>query len=361
MTKKRTAVIAGGVAAGAVVAGAVGRTVIHRRREHHLEDVLWDVPPDDLGPVVSFDGTELAVRAAGPVDAPVVLFVHGFSLDMTTWHEQLLDLSIDFRCVLMDQRGHGASGRAAHGDLSLRSMGRDVAAVLEAVTPGRPAVLVGHSMGAMAILAAAEQRPELFGSSVAGVVLVGAASSDLLRGAMGSITDLIRPRLGSFGAAARRVDRLRRAVLASPADLRGAIARLTQFGPDAPQHVVDHVVHLAERASSDVWTDGLAELMEMDMRHALPRLRVPAVVVVGEHDRVTPPGAAIELAGSLPEARLVVIEGAGHMPMLERPLELNREIRAFARPLLVSEPTHRPARQRSAARGKTAKRGEAAS
>jgi pimeloyl-ACP methyl ester carboxylesterase len=350
MTKKRTAVIAGGVAAGAVVAGAVGRTVVHRRREHLLEHVLWDVPPDDLGPVTSFDGTELAVRAAGPAEAPVVVFVHGFSLDMTTWHEQWLDLSVEFRTVLMDQRGHGASGRAAHGDLSLRSMGRDVAAVLEATASGRPAVLVGHSMGAMAILAAAEQRPELFGPSVAGVVLVGASSSDLLRGAMGSITDLVRP---------RRVDRLRRAILASPADLRGAVVRLTQFGPDAPQHVVDHVVHLAERASSDVWTDGLAELMEMDMRHAVPRLKVPAIVVVGEHDRVTPPAAAIELAGALPEARLVVIEGAGHMPMLERPLELNREIRGFALPLLLPE-AHRPARRASAAR-RPAKRGEAAS
>jgi pimeloyl-ACP methyl ester carboxylesterase len=238
-------------------------------------------------------------------------------------------------------------------------MGRDVAAVLEATASGRPAVLVGHSMGAMAILAAAEQRPELFGPSVAGVVLVGASSSDLLRGAMGSITDLVRPRLGSIGAAARRVDRLRRAILASPADLRGAVVRLTQFGPDAPQHVVDHVVHLAERASSDVWTDGLAELMEMDMRHAVPRLKVPAIVVVGEHDRVTPPAAAIELAGALPEARLVVIEGAGHMPMLERPLELNREIRGFALPLLLPE-AHRPARRASAAR-RPAKRGEAAS
>jgi pimeloyl-ACP methyl ester carboxylesterase len=360
MTKKRTAVIAGSVAAGAVVAGAVGRTVVHRRREHHLENVLWDVPPDDLGPVASFDGTELAVRAAGSIEAPVVVFVHGFSLDMTTWHEQWLDLSVDFRCVLMDQRGHGRSGRAAHGDLSLRSMGRDVAAVLEATSGARPAILVGHSMGAMAILAAAEQRPELFGTSVVGVVLVGASSSDLLRGAMGSITDLVRPRLGTFGAAARRVDRLRRAILASPADLRGAIARLTQFGPDAPQHVVDHVVHLAERASSDVWTDGLAELMEMDMRHAVPRLKVPAIVVVGEHDRVTPPAAAIELAGALPEARLVVIEGAGHMPMLERPLELNREIRGFARPLLLPDVVHRPARRTSPSR-KATKRGEAAS
>ncbi len=352
MTKKRTAVLAGGLAAGAVVAGAVGRTVIHRRREHHLEHALWDLPPDDLGPVASFDGTELSVRAAGPVDAPVILFVHGFSLDMTTWHEQWLDLSVDFRCVLMDQRGHGGSGRAAHGDLSIRSMGRDVAAVLETVSPGRRAVLVGHSMGAMAILAAAEQRPELFGPSVAGVVLVGATSSDLLRGAMGSITDLVRPRLG-LGATARRVDQLRRAVLAGPADLRGTVVRLTQLGPEAPQHVVDHVVNLAARASSEVWTGGLAELMEMDMRHALPRLKVPAVVVVGEHDRVTPPAAAIELAGTLPDGRLVVIEGAGHMPMLERASEMNREIRAFARPLLLPEAAHRPARRTPSAKGKT--------
>jgi pimeloyl-ACP methyl ester carboxylesterase len=355
MTRKRTAVIAGGVAAGALVAGAVGRNVVHRRREQLLEHVLWDVPPDDLGPVVSFDGTELAVRGAGPPEGPRLLFVHGFSLDMTTWHEQWLDLSVDFRCVLMDQRGHGRSSRAAHGDLSLRSMGRDVAAVLGPASGDRPAVLIGHSMGAMAILAAAEQRPELFGTSVAGVVLVGAASSDLLGGAMGSITDLVRPRLGSIAAAARRVDRLRRAVLASPADLRGAVARLTQFGPDAPQHVVDHVVHLAERASTEVWTDGLAELMEMDMRHALPRLRVPTLVVVGEHDRVTPPAAAIELAGALPQARLVVIEGAGHMPMLERPLELNREIRAFALPLLAPSRARRPARGAETGSKKTPK------
>ena len=78
-----------------------------------------------------------------------------------------------------------------------------------------------------------------------------------------------------------------------------------------------------------MWTDGLAELMEVDLRHALPRANVPALVVVGEHDRVTPPAAAIELAGELPDARLVVIAGAGHLPMLERPVELD-EIRPFA-------------------------------
>jgi pimeloyl-ACP methyl ester carboxylesterase len=331
MTTRRNASIAAGVAASAVGVGLVGRALVRRRHEHRVAaESPWELPPEDLGLIRSFDGTGIAVRAAGDPQRPVILFVHGFSLDMTTWLEQWRDLSVDFRCVLMDLRSHGRSERAVHGDLSLRAMGRDIAAVLEAVAPGPAAVVVGHSMGGMAILAMAEQRPELFGPRVRGVALMGTASSDLLRGAMGSVTELLRPRLGSLTAAAHRVDRLRKAVLASPTDLSGAVARLTQFGPDAPRDVVDHVVGLAQRTSSEVWTDGLAELMEMDLRHAIPRVRVPVLVLVGEYDRVTPAAAAVSLAGALPQGRLVVIEGAGHMSMLERPQELNLAIRAFA-------------------------------
>lgn len=354
MTRKRAALIAGGVAAGAIAAGAVGRTVLRRRIDHELEALLWDLPPDDLGPVRSFDGTHLTVRAAGDPEAPVLLFVHGFSLDMTTWREQWVDLSVDHRCVLMDQRGHGSSERPSDGDLSIRSMGRDIAAVLEAVVPDRRVVIVGHSMGAIATLAMAEVRPDLLSTSVAGLVLVGTSASELIRGAMGSITDLVRPRLGSIRSAAQRVDRLRQAILASPTDLRGAVVRLTQFGPDAPRHVVDHVVHLAERASSEVWTDGLAGLLETDLRQVLPRIGVPALVVVGEHDRVTPPASGLELAAELPDGRFVLLEGAGHIAMMERPVELDREIRSFARGVLSGG--HHPRRPRGAA---VRKRGDA--
>jgi pimeloyl-ACP methyl ester carboxylesterase len=344
--KRRTALVSAGVATGVVAAGAIGRTVFRHRHAAPDAAPIGALPPEDLGRVVSFDGTELAVRAAGEPGAPVILLAHGFSLDMSTWSELWPDLAREFRVVVMDHRSHGRSGRAAHGDLTLRAMGRDLAAVLKVVSPDRPAVLVGHSMGAMAILTLAEQRPELLGPRVAGVVLIGASSSDLLRGAMGSVTELLRPRLGTLSAAARRVDRLRRAVLASPIDLSGVVARVTQFGPDAPRHVVDHVVALAQRTASEVWTDGLPELMEMDLRHAVPRIRVPALVLVGEHDRVTPPAAAIQLAGALPDGRLSVVKGAGHIPMLERPDEVAREVLAFARVALAPVPPTRVRRKR---------------
>ena len=329
---KRATIASAGVAAGAVAAGLAGRA-LWRRHRLAGED-RWSPPPEDLGPVVAFDGTKLAVRAAGPPDGPLVLFSHGFSLDMTTWHQQWADLSDEFRCVALDHRAHGRSEIPPTGDVSLRSMGRDLATVLETVATDRRAVLIGHSMGGMAILTLAEQRPDLFGDRIAGVAFVGTSASDLLRGAMGNVSGLLRPRLGSFASAARRVDRLRRAILAGPADVPAIVARVTQFAPEAPDDVVDHVLHLAERTSSLVWTDGLSELMTMDLRHALPRIGVPALVAVGDQDRVTPPAVAVELAAGLPEGRLYIVEGAGHIAMLERPERLNVELRSFARQAL---------------------------
>jgi pimeloyl-ACP methyl ester carboxylesterase len=350
MTRRRTAIVTAGIAAGAVAGGVIGRTVVRRHRHPDPEagEALGQLPPDDLGSVRSFDGTELVVRAAGDEAAPILVFAHGFSLDLTTWHYQWTGLSDRFRCVLFDFRSHGRSAPAVRGDLSLGAMAHDLASVLDAVDGDRRVVVVGHSMGGMTVLQMAESRPDVFAGRLAGVVLTGTASADLLRGAMGSVTELLRPRLGSIRHAAERVNRVRRYMVSRPGDIGGLAARLTQFGPDASHHVVDHVVALAARAPSAVWTDGLAGLMEMDLRHALPRVTVPALVIVGEHDRVTPPAAAVELAGALPRGELTILPGAGHIAMLERPEEMNRALERFADACL---PRKRPRRRRKAADG----------
>jgi pimeloyl-ACP methyl ester carboxylesterase len=329
---RRTAIVTAGIAAGAVTAGMLGRTVLNARRRGDPEalEPLSMLPPEDLGLVPSFDGTELAVRAAGKASLPVLVFVHGFSLDMTAWHYQWTELSARYRCVLFDLRSHGRSARAAGGDLSPSAFGHDLEAVLGSIAGDRPVLVVGHSMGSMAILALAASRPELFGSRIAGCAFSGAAASDLLRGAMGSITELFRPRLGSIRQAASRVNRMRRHVLSGPRDVGHLVARFTQFGPHASPHVVDHVVDLAGSAPSEVWTDALAGLMDMDLRYAIGNVGVPALVLVGEHDRVTPPSSAVALAGDLPDGRLEIIEEAGHIPMMETHEEFNRRLERFA-------------------------------
>ena len=327
---RRAAFVSAGVATGAVVAGLVGSAAIRRSRVTPGPPV-GDLPPEELPQVTSFDGTRLAVRASGHRDAPTIVLCHGFSLDMSTWSEQWPELARDFRVVAFDHRSHGRSSRAARRDLTTDAMGRDVMAVLEAVSPHDRAVLVGHSIGASAILAAAGRDPGGFAARVAGVVLVGAATSGLLLGTTSHVPELVRPRPRTLARAAWAVDGLRRAVLSAPGDVGTAVAWLTQFGPEAPIDVVDHVVSLARSSRREVWAVGLRELIQTDLDWAAATVEVPALVMVGELDRVAPPAAAVALAGALPDGHLVVLSGAGHIAMLERPDETNREIRAFAR------------------------------
>ncbi len=336
MNRRRAAIVTAGVAAGAFAGGVVGRSVLATRRRppSETERLLAELPPDDIGPVTSFDGTDLAVRGAGPPSSPVLVFVHGFSLDMTSWHEQWTSLSEHFRCVLFDQRAHGRSGRPPTGDYSVSAMGRDLSTVLGTVEPGVPVVLVGHSMGAMAILAMAELHPDSFGRGVAGVVLVGASAANLLRGALWSagarVQGLVWPRLPSVVGAARRIDVLRRHMGPGGRGIGHAIARLSNFGPDASPELVDYIARLSARAPVRVWTDGLASLVDTDLRRAAELVAVPSMIVVGGEDRVTPPAAALALAALMPDAGVEVVEGAGHMTMMERPERFNRVVADLA-------------------------------
>jgi pimeloyl-ACP methyl ester carboxylesterase len=337
MTRRRKAIVTAGIAAGALAGGMVGRTVLNARRrrvdpEGHEE--FSALPPEDLGMVRSFDGTEIALRAAGDPSKPVIVFVHGFSLDLTTWHDQWTALSDRYRCVLFDFRSHGRSGPAAGGDLSPAAFGHDVAAVLDSVKTSGRILLVGHSMGTMAILSMAEHQPDVFSARIGGCVFAGSATGDLVRGAMGSIRTMLRPGLGSLRRAASGANRLRGHLLTGATDPAYLVARATQFGPDASPDLVRYVVGLAASAPSKVWTEALAGLMDSDLRHAATYVTAPSLVVVGEHDRVTPRASALAFADSLPDGRFEVLERAGHIPMMEVPDEFNRLVDGFAREVL---------------------------
>src|SRR5215469_14344736 len=173
--------IAAGVAAaavGAVIAAekiAVGR--IRLRTDPAADEPFGQVRGRPVE-VMADDGVLLYAEVSGPDDAPVtVVFCHGYSLNQDVWHYQRLALAEETRLVLYDQRGHGRSGRGDPDRASIDQLGTDLAAVLDALAPGdAPVVLVGHSMGGMTIMALADQRPALFGSKVAGVVLISTAS-----------------------------------------------------------------------------------------------------------------------------------------------------------------------------------------
>jgi 3-oxoadipate enol-lactonase len=107
------------------------------------------------------------------------------------------------------------------------------------------------------------------------------------------------------------------------------ISRLSFFGPNASPSMVEHVVGLVLGSPVEVWTDGIAALIEMDLREAIARVTCPALVVVGDLDRLTPPASALALKNALPQARLVVLKGAGHMAPMERHEQFNELLTGF--------------------------------
>jgi pimeloyl-ACP methyl ester carboxylesterase len=328
MRVKRAAAIAAGVAAGTAAGAILTRRIVRRDRRRPdpvAGERLSELPSEDLGPVVADDGTILAVRAAGDPARPALVFAHGFSLDMTTWHYQWKAFSRAYRCVLFDHRGHGRSGVGEGGDYALKTLGGDLRAVLDATVPQGPAVLIGHSMGGMAILSFAEAYPEEFGSRVAGVVLADTAAAEIVRGALSGIVGRLHRIVTMRGRAAR----VRMYLRAGESDLAYIIARLINFGPKAPPSLVDYLASISGRAPVEVWGEALAGILAMDLRHTLEHMRVPSLVVVGDVDRLTPPASARALASALPDARLVVMEGAGHVAMMEQPRRFNAVLRRF--------------------------------
>lgn len=333
----RTVAWTAGTAAAVVAAGvAAERLAVRRLRgrpDPEAEEPLGMLPPEDLGPVRSFDGTELRVRAAGPRDAPALVFLHGITLDLTTWYYQWRSFSDRYRCILYDQRAHGGSPRPPSGDYTLTAMGHDLRAVLDAAVPEGPAVVIGHSLGGMAILAFADLSPEQIGGRVAGVVLADTAASDVLREVFGGLGAKVGWGLRRLGTRYRsRIDaaeRLQQAVRRFGAELSFLVARATNFGPDASPSHIEHVTRISTAAPAEVWVHTLQDILDMDLRHVLERITVPTLVVVGDRDLVTPKTSAQALRSALPNARAVVITRAGHVSMMEQHERFNEVLDGF--------------------------------
>lgn len=281
------------------------------------------------------------MRAVGPPDATALVFVHGITLDMTTWHYQWRHFSDRYRCVLVDLRAHGRSGKPEGGDYSLEAMGKDIRAVLDAAVPEGPAILVGHSMGAMAMLSFALQFPEEFGARVTGAVLVDTGASDLAREALGGfgarVASALRRVGDRYSAKPELAERLQGRVRRYGADLTFLIAWASNFGPGASPSQVEHVARISAGTPVEVWVHTLRDLLEMDLREAMQHVKIPSLVVVGDRDLLTPKTSAQALRAALPDARAVVITGAGHISMLERHKVFNEVLSGYLDQMLQVE------------------------
>ena len=349
-TKRQKAGIVGtvvGAAAAGVAAGvAAERLLLRRRRRSYDNDPYRDepfgeLPADEYRTVVTDEGIALHVEISGDADAPLtVVFVHGFCLDMGTFHFQRRALAgVDgLRVVCYDQPGHGRSGRLQKGEYTLDLLGAALGRVIAETTPTGKIVLVGHSMGGMAIMALADMSPELFKPEgrVGGVVLVSTSAGELSGVTFGLPEMLVRFRKpllplisGAGWVTAGMLDRAREA----STDLAWLLTRRYGFGSaKASPALISYV----ERMNSATRTESVARYLRTLYSHdrvmALSAFaETPVLVICGSEDLLTPVEHSRAISEALPDAELVVVPGGGHVVLLEHNEAVNAVVVPFIR------------------------------
>ena len=324
MKLRTLALAAGGIAAGY----AAERVLLGRVNPRVVPDTSAFEPPDDARhhDVALSDGGSLHVVERGE-GRPLVL-LHGITLSALTWHHQLHDLADSFRVLAVDHRGHGTS-KAGDGGWELARLALDVRELLEHLDL-RDAVVVGHSMGGMVTLRFAVDHADAVDERVAGIVLMSTSGTPVHRlAAWKALTDAVTPSVKRGLALGSRLP----GGLFPASDLSYLVFRVG-MGRDASPDDVELNRLMTASTPVSVWSELMSGVVGFDVRDRLHEVAVPALVMVGTRDLLTPPSAARVLASGLPGARpLVAFPGAGHMLMLERRHEVADELVRFAKEL----------------------------
>jgi pimeloyl-ACP methyl ester carboxylesterase len=271
-----------------------------------------------------------------------IVLVHGYALNLDSWHYQRRDLLDLGRVVLYDQRGHGRSGRGAKDNANIDQLGDDLRAVLDACAPAGPIVLVGHSMGGMTVMAFAERYAQLLRDRVIGVALMSTSPGRLAELTFGVPAAVARtahrvvPR--TLSLVNRQADLIERSRKAG-SDLSYVLTKRYAFDSDVPPSLVQFVSAMIAATPFEVLAELFPAFDAHDKLEALPVLDGREVLVIsGDGDLMIPVSHSEDLVGHLPGAELVILQDAGHLLMLEHHQVVNDHLRA----LVARAPRARP-------------------
>jgi 3-oxoadipate enol-lactonase len=244
---------------------------------------------------VRANGVVLSYRDEGKRDGPTFVFINALGSDLRIWDDVAGILSPDFRAICYDKRGHGLS-ELGPDRCDMTDYARDLAALLDALGVER-ATVVGLSIGGLIAQELYRQRPELFAALVLSdtAAKIGTDESwdariaEIERGGIEAIADSILERWFTAGFRANRMD-----------ELAGWRAMLT-------------------RTPKQGYLAACGALKCADLRSHAGAIRTATLCLVGEADGSTPASLVRETAGLIEGARFEIIQGAGHVPNIEKP------------------------------------------
>jgi 3-oxoadipate enol-lactonase len=255
------------------------------------------------------DGTTIHYEVTGRGDGPPLLLIQGLGADSRGWVLQQAALGRRFRCVSFDNRGVGRSDKP-EGPYDLEEMADDAVAVLDAAGI-ESAHVMGASMGGVIAQILAVRHPERVRSLV---LACTACRHQPWRRELLEDWERTAREQGMHALIGRSFR-----WLVGPRFYRRLALPVRLFGG------------LILRAPAHAFCAQIAAILAMsdDMRHELSSIHVPALIVVGTQDILTPLADSEELVERIPRAELHVIHGAAHALMVDRPHEFNHKVEDF--------------------------------
>ena len=283
--------------------------------------------------VHSADGTRLHTEVFGPANGYPIVLAHGITCSLRAWHQQINNLSRDFRVIAYDHRGHGRSGVPAPSAYSLDHLAADLDAVLAAaLRPGERAVVAGHSMGGIAISAWSDRFRHRVEQRVDAVALINTTHGNLLdKIQLLNVPGVLR---ATRVAAARTMIRsLGAAPLVrgtQPGSMRFLQMMAVGAGADpAISRLLHDIFAATPPAGRGAWARVLVDELGPRVYIDLSGLTVPALVIGSTSDRLLPMCRARKIAANLPNLLALVEVAGGHCAMLEHPDVVNSHLRGL--------------------------------
>lgn len=245
----------------------------------------------------------------GPDESPVIIFIHGFPLNKTTWDNQVDAMKEDYRVISYDIRGHGDS-ETGNEDFSIQLFVNDLINLMDTLKIAK-ASLCGLSMGGYIALNAIENHPERFDALVL---------SDT--NCIADPPQVKQKRLDTIGSI--KAFGVEKYVNDSIVNLFAAESFSTH--KEAISDVKEMILNTTEQSLSRT-------LLALSTRKAtcskLPEITIPVLFLVGEKDKITPPEASELMHEKIKNSTLHIISHAGHLSNMENSDEFNKHLKTF--------------------------------
>jgi 3-oxoadipate enol-lactonase len=265
-------------------------------------------------PTLKSNGVTLAYEITGS-GQPLVL-ITGVGYGKWFWHKVVPGLARHFQVITFDNRGAGESDKPV-GPYSVAMLAADTAGLLDALHI-KNACVMGHSLGGYIAQELIVTRPDLMGKLILAatnfggtkVIPITPEAMDVLTNRQGDPVELVKRGI---------------AIACAPgfADRHPEVVKeLLDYRFTNPVPPAQYAAQVAAGAGTMAYSD---EVVEQRMR----AIKVPTLILFGEHDKVVPPGNAELMAQKIASARVKIIPGAGHIFPIEDPAATIKEIEEF--------------------------------